>query len=115
MRPFNPVKELPEEPWEPQTFYVVNISMRQGNPFHKSLFYTGFLSNKGIPSGYSGFFNPSYEQPFVPIHYDPRILITVEKKLGKLLEKEVVPTTTKCTCQGFYRNPSCPTHGKALL
>jgi hypothetical protein len=84
MKQFNPLKDLPEEPWEEQSYYIVNISMRKGNPWHKSILYTGFLSNKK-PGGYSGLINPSYEPQFLPLNYDNGMLITVERKLGKLL------------------------------
>lgn len=83
MIPFNPLKQLPEEPWEPESYYVVNVSMRPGNPWHKAILYTGFL-DKGRPCGYSGIINPSYEPQFMPLNCDHRMLITVEQKLGRL-------------------------------
>ena len=42
----------PQGGWEPSTWYVVDVSYREGNPIHKSLFFTGFL-NKGRPHGYN--------------------------------------------------------------
>lgn len=83
--PFNPLKELPPEPWEPQSYYVVNVSMRPGNPWHKALLFTGFLTN-GKPGGYSGLFHPSYDPKFLKLNHDHRMLITVEKKLGNILK-----------------------------
>lgn len=43
----------PKNGWKQNTWYIVDISCRPGNPIHESLFYTGFLDN-GKPSGYNG-------------------------------------------------------------
>lgn len=43
----------PENGWVARAWYLVEVSYRKGNPIHKSLFYTGFLNNKGEPSGYN--------------------------------------------------------------
>lgn len=83
---FNPLKELPEVPWKERSYYVVNVSMRPGNPFHKSILYTGFLSG-GKPCGYSGLINPSYEPQFLELSHDDRMKIQVIKELGQLLDE----------------------------
>lgn len=82
MIPFNPIEDLPPKPWKEHTFYVVNVSMRPGNPWHKSLLYTGFLSD-GKPGGYSGLINPSYSPQFMTLLGSP-LLITVEQELVTL-------------------------------
>lgn len=79
---FNPLKELPKEPWEEQSYYVVGVSWRKGNPWHKALLYTGFLTD-GKPCGYSGVFHPSYEPQFLKLDHTMQII--VEQKLGRLL------------------------------
>jgi len=49
-----PIGEYPPEGgWEARTWYLVDVSVKYGNPVHKSLLYTGFLS-KGRPGSYSG-------------------------------------------------------------
>jgi hypothetical protein len=45
----------PEDGWKERTWYLVEVSIRPGNPIWKGLFYTGFLQD-GKPSGYNGFF-----------------------------------------------------------
>jgi len=84
---FNPLKENPPTPWEPNSYYVVLVSMRPGNPYHRSLLYTGFLSN-GKPSGYAGLINPCYEPEMLPLDHDHRMNIVVLQNLGKLLEEK---------------------------
>lgn len=42
----------PKEGWEENTWYLVEVSYFEGNPVHKSLFYTGFL-HEGRPNGYN--------------------------------------------------------------
>lgn len=42
----------PKGGWKPHTWYVVDVSYFLGNPIHKSLFFTGFLS-KEHPAGYN--------------------------------------------------------------
>lgn len=50
----------PEGGWEPQCFYVVEVAFSKNNPIHRSLFFSGFLSD-GYPAGYNAIYNPSYE------------------------------------------------------
>jgi len=46
--------ESPEYGWEEQTYYRVQVSNFEGNPYHDSILYIGFLQNDGSPGGYSG-------------------------------------------------------------
>lgn len=61
------VKKLiipPESGWEEHTLYYVEVAFNRGNPIHKSLFFSGFLSRNGEPAQYSQLWNPSYEQTY---------------------------------------------------
>ena len=53
--------KLPEGGWKGSTYYRVQVSLREGNPAHESIFYSGFLDKNGNPCGYSCFLNPTYE------------------------------------------------------
>ena len=46
----------PEGGWKPSTYYVCRVSYRKENPVHTKIFYSGFLDDKGNPSGYNQFF-----------------------------------------------------------
>jgi hypothetical protein len=82
---FNPLREDPPTPWEAECFYLVSVSMRPGNPPHKSLLYTGFLDNRKRPSGYAHLYNPSYEPVALPLDHDHRMQIVIIQKIGALL------------------------------
>lgn len=43
----------PKNGWKAHTWYLVDAAYGTGNPVHKSILFTGFLSNKGNPGGYS--------------------------------------------------------------
>ena len=43
-----------------RTWYIVNVSYSATNTIHKSLFFTGFLTD-GKPSGYNILVNETYE------------------------------------------------------
>lgn len=45
----------PQGGWEPQSYYVIEASVRHGNPIFKAILYTGFLSDNE-PGGYSRIF-----------------------------------------------------------
>lgn len=51
----------PENGWKAQTYYRVQVSLYRGNCTHESIFYSGFLE-KGEPSAYSCFLNPTYDE-----------------------------------------------------
>jgi len=40
--------------WKSQTWYLVNVSFFKGNPIHRSLFFSGYLTN-GVPGSYNCF------------------------------------------------------------
>ena len=42
----------PEDGWEAQSYYVVEVAMRMNNPIFCEIFYTGFLSGSK-PGGYN--------------------------------------------------------------
>lgn len=56
--------------WEECTYYKVFVSLFPGNPYHESILYSGFLTEKGEPGGYSCYMNPTYEEG--KIKYDSR-------------------------------------------
>ena len=60
----------PEEGWERNTWYVVEVAYSSVNVVHKCLFFTGFLS-KGKPAGYNKLINPTYSEDydFYNAHY----------------------------------------------
>ena len=60
----------PEWEWEPQSYYVVEVSESKGNPVFKGILYTGFLDAKTkTPLGYSGIFNPIMEPEFMDLKH----------------------------------------------
>ena len=52
----------PKGGWEPQSHYVVEVSVGHGNTIFKAILYTGFLNGpNNTPGGYSGIFvNTTY-------------------------------------------------------
>lgn len=82
----NPARDLPDVPWKPQTFYAVRVSLFNGNPWHRAILYTGFLSN-GIPCGYAQLYNPTYEIPIdLHSHNYRNISIQVIEEIASLKE-----------------------------
>lgn len=63
----------PEGGWEPQSYYVVEVSTSPNNPIFEAILYTGFLNaifldnTKSYPREYSGIFNPSIKPEFMPM------------------------------------------------
>lgn len=55
----------PKGGWEPQSHYVVEVSVRHGNPIFPAILYTGFLNGpNNTPGGYSGvYINTSEAHP----------------------------------------------------
>lgn len=51
----------PEGGWDERCVYIVEVAFSSVNLIHESLFYTGFLDEKGEPSSYNKIFNPGYE------------------------------------------------------
>ena len=49
--------------WKQSTYYIVDAAFSSGNPIHRRIIYTGFLDEKGNPSGYSGFLGGCVEDP----------------------------------------------------
>lgn len=75
--------EVPEGGWQPETFYVVEVSYNPYNPSHKALLYTGFLDARGVPCGYAEFYSPNYEGP---IEFSCGHYVRVLANLGQLLD-----------------------------
>jgi len=48
----------PENGWEEQTYYIVDVAFSKMNPIHNKIFYVGFLNN-GFPAGYNQLFTNS--------------------------------------------------------
>ena len=65
--------QTPPGGWEPSTYYVVQMSMSTNNPLFLAILYTGFLSEKGNPAGYSTLFPVSTPKDnhieFGQVHY----------------------------------------------
>jgi hypothetical protein len=53
----------PKNGWKPQTYYIVQVSFGSGNPIHKAIFYSGFITDSK-PCGYNTIFNPSYDENY---------------------------------------------------
>ena len=51
----------PKGGWKDRTYYIVKVAFSSGNVIHKSLFYSGFLTD-GKPCGYNMIINPTYEE-----------------------------------------------------
>lgn len=70
--PVNRTIILPEEGWEPRTWYQVEVSFNRNNPIHLALLFTGFLNGRdGGPGGYHMLVNPGWEdtQTIDRLHY----------------------------------------------
>jgi hypothetical protein len=50
----HPMKLAPDNGWEERTWYLVEVAFSNNNPVHRSLFFTGFLTD-GKPCGYNEF------------------------------------------------------------
>jgi len=45
----------PKEGWQEHTWYLVEVAYNRHNPVHLSLFFSGFLNERGrTPGGYNG-------------------------------------------------------------
>ena len=60
----------PENGWEQESVYLVDVSFNKNNPIHRSVLFSGFLHN-GEPGNYHMICNISYEKNFElkDIHY----------------------------------------------
>jgi len=48
--------------FEPRTYYVVEVSLKDCNPLHRAIFYSGFLDDKTKrPMGYACVWNALYD------------------------------------------------------
>jgi len=53
----------PDIGWQPNTYYLVDVSYNSGNPVHQAIFFTGFLNgNDGDPGGYNRLFSGNYDE-----------------------------------------------------
>lgn len=51
----------PENGWEENTFYIVDVAFSSYNIIHRAIFYTGFLDGKNnSPGGYNEVWSPDY-------------------------------------------------------
>lgn len=50
----------PEEGWEENELYEVEVAYSSNNVIHRAIFFTGFLHN-GNPSSYNSIFQPTSE------------------------------------------------------
>lgn len=50
----------PEGGWAPSSWYVVEVAYTASNPIHRTLFYSGFLTD-GKPGAYNQLIHPSYD------------------------------------------------------
>lgn len=53
----------PEEGWEENAVYLVDVSFRKSNPIHRSVLFSGLLHN-GEPGNYHMICNVSYGENF---------------------------------------------------
>jgi len=52
----HPVRMAPATGWKESTWYLVEVAFSSGNPVHRKVFYSGFISGKNKePSGYNQF------------------------------------------------------------
>lgn len=59
----------PVDGWEDKTYYVVAVSMSRTNLVHKSIFYSGFLSDKNNPANYNAVWGDESNIPINKVHY----------------------------------------------
>ena len=50
----------PDEGWEPNTYYLVNVKYSPDNVLHRATFYSGFLDDDRQPAGYNTIWSPTY-------------------------------------------------------
>ena len=50
---YNQLISPPKNGWKPSTYYVVEVAVGSSNPIHKSIFFSGFLTDEGYPNGYN--------------------------------------------------------------
>lgn len=55
--------------WEDRTYYVIDVAMSRTNLVHRSIFYSGFLSDKGHPTGYNAVWGDESNIPISKVHY----------------------------------------------
>lgn len=55
--------------WEDRTYYVVDVAMHRTNPIHRSIFYSGFLSDKDHPANYNAVWGNGSNTPINKVHY----------------------------------------------
>jgi len=57
--------------FEEKTYYVVEVAMRDSNPLHRAIFYSGYLNGpSGKPGGYAVIWEGSYEETHTgKVHY----------------------------------------------
>lgn len=53
----------PDNGWEEEAVYLVDVSFNENNPIHRSVLFSGFLHN-GEPGNYHMLCNTSYERNF---------------------------------------------------
>lgn len=61
MESFKAWKDQPPVPWEPQTYYKVDVKLYASNSKHTAIFFTGFLKNR-LPDNYSCFWSATYAE-----------------------------------------------------
>lgn len=53
----------PENGWEEEALYLIDVSFNKHNPIHRSVLFSGFLHNEE-PGNYHMICNTSYERNF---------------------------------------------------
>jgi hypothetical protein len=61
----------PQEGWEANTLYLVEVAYSKVNLIHQAYLIVGFLDDKGMPGSYSQIFTNTYSRPydFREFHY----------------------------------------------
>ena len=52
----------PQEGWQPNTYYLVNVKLDPRNVLHRAVFYSGFLNDQEEPEEYNTLWAARYNQ-----------------------------------------------------
>jgi len=58
----------PDDGWQGQAYYIVDVAYNVHNPVHRTIFYSGFLQN-GEPAGYSKLWESNKPDIISNLHY----------------------------------------------
>lgn len=86
----------PDNGWEGETCYQVEVKFNGANLQHYSIFYSGFLHTDNYPCGYNILFNPTYSRKYdISDVYYMKVLKKLDIKFG--FSEEETPKNDQAT------------------